>query len=302
MTLRPLKYHEYRPFMNLLNEGGYVLNFSTLDFDRFTYSIIGIKLTERFGLSKGKSLQVFVESADRADSVKLLRALMDEWEQVRRPDANQASLSLAERCYKVLSGINTQVSDGGIGERLKENGFTSDYLDEQRTLLWEKAKTHPTVTIGIAKELIESCCKTILEANTVQYSTNDDLPKLVDKTQTALTINPRELREEVANHKAVKALLGSLASVARHLAELRNSYGTGHGKAASYTGLSERHANLAAGASLTLVDYLWSTHLERSSHSSTYGKQVDGNLQHVASHSKIEPTTRAEEFSNLDRA
>lgn len=265
MTLRPLKYNEYRPFMDLLNEGGYVLNFSTPNFDRFTHSIVGIRLVEHFGLSKGKSLQAYVESADRVDSARLLRVLMEEWEKVRRPDADQASLRLAECCYKILDEIPAQASDGGIGERLKKTGFTSDYLDEQRALLWEKAKAHPTATIGIAKELIESCCKTILEANHVQYSKDDDLPKLVDKTQSALAINPREVNEEVPDHKAVKALLGSLASVARHLAELRNSYGIGHGKAASYTGLSERHANLAAGASLTLVDYLWATHLERSS-------------------------------------
>ncbi|MDU5062159.1 MAG: abortive infection family protein [Actinomyces sp.] len=253
--------------MDLLNEGGYVLNFSTPDFDRFTYSIIGIRLVEHFGSSKGKSLQSYVETADRADSTKLLRALMDEWEQVRRPKADQASISLAEHCYKVLSAVTTQTSDGGIGERLKKTGFTSDYLDEQRALLWEKAKTHPTATIGIAKDLIESCCKTILEAHHIQYSKEDDLPKLVDKTQSALTINPREVSDDVPDHKVVKALLGSLASVARHLGELRNSYGIGHGRAASYAGLSERHANLAAGASLTLVDYLWATHLERTSNS-----------------------------------
>lgn len=264
MTPRPLKYHEYRPFMDLLNEGGYVLNFSTPDFDRFTYSIIGIRLVEHFGLSKGKSLQSYVESADRANSAKLLRALMDEWEQAQRPNANQTSISLADRCYKILSEISAQTTDGGIGERLKQTGFTTDYLDEQRALLWEKAKTHPTATIGVAKELIESCCKTILEAHNVQHFKEDSLPKLVDKTQTALTINPREVAEDVPDPKTVKALLGSLASVARQLAELRNSYGIGHGKAASYKGLSGRHANLAAGASLALVDYLWATHLERS--------------------------------------
>lgn len=65
--------------MDLLNEGGYVLNFSTPDFDRFTYSLIGIRLVEHFGLSKGKSLQAYMQTADRADSTKLLRALMDEW-------------------------------------------------------------------------------------------------------------------------------------------------------------------------------------------------------------------------------
>lgn len=190
---------------------------------------------------------------------------MDKWEQVRRPNADQTSLRLADRCYEILSEISRQTTDGGIGDRLKKTGFTTDYLDEQRALLWENAKTHPTATIGIAKELIESCCKTILEAHNVQYFKDDDLPKLVDKTQTTLAINPRELSKDVPDHKAVKALLGSLASVARQLAELRNSYGIGHGKAASYRGLSERHANLAAGASLTLVDYLWATHLERSS-------------------------------------
>lgn len=262
--VRPLKYAEYRPLMDLLNEGGYVLDFTTPEFDRFTYSIIGIRLAEYYGQSKGKSLQCYVESADQADSLKLLRSLMTEWEEQRRSDADLASVRLADRCYSVLHEVASRVGDGGIGERLKKTGFSSDYLDAQRVLLWEKAKSHPTATIGIAKELIESCCKTILEANDVEYSKGEALPKLVDKTQTALTINPREVSDLVPDYEAVRALLGTLASVARNLAELRNSYGTGHGKAISYVGLTERHANLAAGASLALVDYLWATHLERN--------------------------------------
>ncbi|WP_296137167.1 abortive infection family protein [uncultured Corynebacterium sp.] len=266
MTQRPLKYDEYRPFMNLLNEEGYVLDFSTADFDRFTFSIVGIELTQQFNCSKGKSLQAYVESADRSDSIRLLRALMKEWERARRANASQTSLNLAELCYKNLDEISAQNNAKGIDERLTVTGFTSDYLTEQRALLWEKAKTHPTATIGIAKELIESCCKTILEEHQVHYSKDDHLQKLVDKAQTTLGINPREMNEDIPAYKTVKALLGSLASVVRYLTELRNNYGIGHGKAASYTGLSERHANLAAGASLTVVDYLWATHRERNPH------------------------------------
>ncbi|WP_204881520.1 abortive infection family protein [Pseudoglutamicibacter cumminsii] len=78
-----------------------------------------------------------------------------------------------------------------------------------------------------------------------------------------MTINPREVSDLVPDHEAVRVLLGTLTSMARNLAELRNSSGTGHGKTISYVGLTERHANLAAGASLALVDYLWATHLER---------------------------------------
>ncbi|WOZ86391.1 MULTISPECIES: abortive infection family protein [Segatella] len=48
--------------------------------------------------------------------------------------------------------------------------------------------------------------------------------------------------------------------MAEGMATLRNSYGSGHGRAASYKGLEERHAKLAVGSSITLVEFLWCTH------------------------------------------
>ena len=41
----------------LFNRDGYVLNFSTSKFDVFTSNSIGIALCDKFGLSKGKSLE-----------------------------------------------------------------------------------------------------------------------------------------------------------------------------------------------------------------------------------------------------
>lgn len=43
-------------FLMLFNRNGYVLNFSTADFDVFTTNSIGVALCNRYGLSKGKSL------------------------------------------------------------------------------------------------------------------------------------------------------------------------------------------------------------------------------------------------------
>jgi len=48
--------------------------------------------------------------------------------------------------------------------------------------------------------------------------------------------------------ETIRALLGNLATVAQRMAELRNPYGTGHGKAAKASGLQPRHARLAVGA------------------------------------------------------
>lgn len=46
----------------------------------------------------------------------------------------------------------------------------------------------------------------------------------------------------------VKAILGNLHGIAGNIAELRNAYGSGHGKNASDKGLTVRHANLAVGS------------------------------------------------------
>jgi hypothetical protein len=51
--------------------------------------------------------------------------------------------------------------------------------------------------------------------------------------------------------------LGNLRGITSGLAELRNPYGSGHGKSANYKGLSERHAKLAIGCSATLVNFIW---------------------------------------------
>ena len=49
----------------------------------------------------------------------------------------------------------------------------------------------------------------------------------------------------------------SSMEVFKEMMELRNKYGSGHGKSSSYKGLQERHAKLAIGASITLVNFLW---------------------------------------------
>lgn len=45
--------------------------------------------------------------------------------------------------------------------------------------------------------------------------------------------------------------------IAQNIAELRNQYGSGHGKPATFKGLQPRHANLAVLSSFTLVNFLW---------------------------------------------
>lgn len=63
-----------------INTNGYVFNFTTKMFDSFTFQSIGIKLCERYGLSKGKSFELFVDEMSTGVIIKLLTDLLDYYD------------------------------------------------------------------------------------------------------------------------------------------------------------------------------------------------------------------------------
>lgn len=121
----------------------------------------------------------------------------------------------------------------------------------------------PGLAIGTAKELVETVCKTILEDRGITLDGNLELPKLVKQTAAELKLTPSDIPDEVKASDSIKRLLKNLADITYGVAELRNSYGTGHGKNAKSRGLSSRHAKLAVGAASTLAIFLIETHSER---------------------------------------
>lgn len=58
--------------------------------------------------------------------------------------------------------------------------------------------------------------------------------------------------------------MSNLGTIAQGLGELRNLYGTGHGRTGATRGLKPRHARLAVGSAATLATFLLETHEERS--------------------------------------
>ena len=137
--------------------------------------------------------------------------------------------------------------------------FSSEYMSQQIELMVSMQSTNPTNAIGLAKELIESCCKTILDELGIEWSKNDDVPQLTNKVMSALSLLPANIHETDQGADAIKAVLGNLRAIPTKLAEIRNPFGSGHGKSASFQGLEERHAKLAVGSSITFVDFIWST-------------------------------------------
>ena len=138
--------------------------------------------------------------------------------------------------------------------------LNAEYVSQQINLMESSIENAPHISIGIAKELIETCCKSIFEENNQIYDKNWDLPRLMKETTKLLKLTPEDIPNEIKAASSIKQILGSLSAVVQGISEIRNEYGSGHGKHGNFKGLQPRHAKLAVGASSTLAIYLLETH------------------------------------------
>lgn len=127
---------------------------------------------------------------------------------------------------------------------------------------------HPEAAIGSAKDLVESCCKTIMDNVGKQVPTGTKLPTLVKMTLSELKLTPTSIPNSAKAAEEIKKVLGSLASITNGVAALRNLYGTGHGRAGSYKGLEARHAKLVVISAIAFVTFVTETYQARGTKSS----------------------------------
>lgn len=137
----------------------------------------------------------------------------------------------------------------------------AEYIRNQVRRLEASVEADPEAAIGGAKELIESSCKTVLSDHGTTDLDSMDVPKLIKATQQALKLTPEDVPETARGKDSVKRLMGSLSAIAVSIAELRNEYGTGHGKEGRSGRAKARHARLAVGCAATLSTFLLETHV-----------------------------------------
>lgn len=147
--------------------------------------------------------------------------------------------------------------------------LNADYVRQQTDRLLVALDEDAELAIGTAKEFVETICKTILEEKGLPVDPAWDFPKLVRGTMKELKLVPDQAASTTKGADVIHKLLMNLASVANGMAEVRNLYGTGHGKSAKTKGLQTRHARLAIGAASALAVFLFETHQEQIRSSAT---------------------------------
>lgn len=136
--------------------------------------------------------------------------------------------------------------------------LSSEYVTQQITSMEASIEISPHIAIGLSKELIETVTKSILDEGGISLK-NADMPQLIKETTKLLNLVPKDVSDEKKGAEKIKQILGSLSSIVNGIAELRNDYGSGHGRNGNFKGLQSRHAKLAVGSASTLAIFLLET-------------------------------------------
>jgi hypothetical protein len=254
--------HVLEKFFNM--SGGYVLNFNDRTFGEFVFESVGLDIhDQRFtlsGTSKANKLRSLWKIEPDHLVGKLLTDLIDYDETIHN-HRDQEDMVSTDKCRQIATRLLAGTPRLGP---LKKHAQVLDakHLAEQVRRLEASVESDPSLAIGTAKELIETCCKTILAERGVIISGSADVPTLTKATLKELDLVPEGIHESARGADVIKRLLSNLGTIGNGLAELRGLYGTGHGKLGNASGLGARHAKLAVGAASTLAMFLFETHAQ----------------------------------------
>lgn len=156
-----------------------------------------------------------------------------------------------------LEGRNSAPSDRVASDALETFDVSGVHA------VWLKAiarrNTDPEGAITIARTLLETVTKRILDQGGEEYSDKDDLPKLYASAAKFLNLAPSQHTEE-----PIKAILGGAMSLVNGIGTLRNRLSDSHGRGGKLpVKPSPRHASLAVNTAGAIATFLVETFLER---------------------------------------
>ena len=137
--------------------------------------------------------------------------------------------------------------------------FDEAHIHDQWQKALDRKQTEPEGAITLARTLIESILKHILDEQNIAYNDGADLPELYKEVAKSLNLAPENHQEQI-----FKQILGGSSSIVSGLGALRNKLGDAHGKSKKSIKPSERHSELAVNLAGTMAIFLFKTFKEKT--------------------------------------
>ena len=198
--------------------------------------------------------------ANSDDAVKMV-TIMNDWLKSEGWELSERTRVGGRPIFSARPSGTSSKSALSRAKKISEQ-LGSEYVSQQITRMEVAIESDPELAIGTAKEFVETICKSLLESRGIDHK-KIEFPQLVKATLKQLKLTPDNIKGEAKAAETIRVLLNNLATISSGLTELRNWYGTGHGKTIKSIGLQPRHARLAVGAASTLALFLLDTMDER---------------------------------------
>ena len=171
----------------------------------------------------------------------------------RRQIINEAFTPLMDH----LEGVNHSPNDIGVSDTLQN--FNAESVHAIWSKAIERRLSDPEGAITIARTLLETVCKYVLDELKIKYNDSADLPKLYTEVAKALSLAPSQHTEE-----AIKSILGGAMKLVNGIGTLRNRLSDSHGRGARLpVRPTARHASLAVNTAGAVATFIVETFNER---------------------------------------
>lgn len=130
-----------------------------------------------------------------------------------------------------------------------------DFITDHIRRIENNMTIDPAVAIGSSKDLLESVCKNILSKRGTSLNGTENMNKLAYLTIEQL--KSTMMQKTGIPDGIIKKISSSVITIAQCVGEVRNSYGTGHGRDSKDAGLLKEYAKLAANTSSALALFFY---------------------------------------------
>lgn len=171
--------------------------------------------------------------------------------QIERMERIKQGLTRANLQY-IPGGMVSHIS-GSASRSLKDIISKLDYaaIDQEFERAIKNVETSPREAVSAASNILESVCKTYIDAEGLTIPAKQDLQPVWKVVRDDLGLDPGILEDQ-----DLQKILSGVASIVNGIGALRTHASSAHGAGTKSYKLKPRHARLAVHAAHTLVTFI----------------------------------------------
>lgn len=135
--------------------------------------------------------------------------------------------------------------------------FDEAHIHTQWKKAIERKQTDPEGAITMARTLIESLLKHILDEQNIDHGENMELSELYKEVAKLLNLAPEQHQEQI-----FRQILGGANGIISGLGAMRNKLGDAHGAVKTKVRPEERHSELAVNLAGSMAVFMYKTYQE----------------------------------------